>query len=62
VIDPDYSFTRAYGLRWDAKGETAYPSTFIIDKHQKVRFGHISKEHGDRVSAATALKEPNGLK
>jgi peroxiredoxin Q/BCP len=62
VIDPDYSFTTAYGLRWDAKGETAYPSTFIIDKHQKVRFAHISKEHGDRVSAATALKELNGQK
>jgi len=62
VIDPDYTFTSAYGLRWDAKGETAYPSTFIIDKNQKVRFAHISKQHGDRVSAATALKELNGLK
>lgn len=62
VIDPDYSFTTAYGLRWDAKGETAYPSTFVIDKSQKVRFAHISGQHGDRVSAATALKELNGLK
>jgi peroxiredoxin len=62
VIDPDYTFTTAYGLRWDAKGETAYPSTFIIDKNQKVHFAHISKQHGDRVSMATALKELNGLK
>ncbi|MGH7959038.1 MAG: redoxin family protein, partial [Opitutaceae bacterium] len=26
VIDPDYSFTNAYGLRWEAPKETAYPS------------------------------------
>jgi peroxiredoxin len=57
VIDPEYNFTSAYGLRWDAKGETAYPSTFIIDKSQKVRFAHISKQHGDRVSAARVIKE-----
>jgi peroxiredoxin Q/BCP len=62
VLDPDYSFTTAYGLRWDAKGETAYPATFIIDKNQKVRFAQISKQHGDRVSAALALKELSRLK
>ena len=56
VIDPDYTFTTAYGLRWDAKSETAYPSTFIIDKTQKVRFAHVSKQHGDRVSAATVIE------
>src|SRR5258708_5456281 len=31
LLDPDYTFTTAYGLRWDAKGETAYPSTFVIN-------------------------------
>src|SRR5215475_9101458 len=42
VTDPDYSFVNAYGLRWEARGETAYPSTFVIDKQGKVRFAHIS--------------------
>ena len=56
VIDPDYTFTSAYGLRWDAKNETAYPSTFIIAPDNKVRFAHISKQHGDRVDSAAALK------
>src|SRR5271169_1185845 len=32
VLDPDYSFTKTYGLRWDAPKETPYPSTFIIGK------------------------------
>jgi thioredoxin-dependent peroxiredoxin len=56
VIDPDYTFTKAYGLRWEAKNETAYPSTFILDKENKVRFARVSKQHGDRVGSAAVLK------
>jgi peroxiredoxin len=57
ALDPDYSFTKAYGLRWDAPKETAYPSTFIIGQDGKVTFEHISKQHGDRVKAETVLKD-----
>ena len=56
LLDPDYAFTHRYGLRWDAKGETAYPSTFVIDAEGKVRFAHVSHEHGDRVDAGTVLR------
>ena len=56
TIDPDYSFTKAYGLRWEADRETAYPSTFIVDRANKVRFAKVSKEHGGRVNAAAALE------
>ncbi len=56
VLDPDYSFTKAYGLRWDAPKETAYPSTFIIGKDGKVAFARVSKQHGDRIGAETVLK------
>lgn len=56
VTDPDYAFTKAYGLRWDQEGETAYPSTFVIDGQGTVRFAKISKTHGGRASAAEALK------
>ena len=48
VLDPDYTMTKAYGLRWEGKNETAYPATFIIDTNEKVLFAHVSKEHGDR--------------
>ena len=62
VLDPDYSFTKSYGLRWDAENETAYPSTFIIDMENKVQFAHVSHGHGDRVDSATALKAlQNGM-
>jgi thioredoxin-dependent peroxiredoxin len=48
LLDPDYTFTNAYGLRWDAKNETAYPSTFVIDGKRRVTFAKVSKTHGDR--------------
>jgi peroxiredoxin len=62
VIDPAYTFTNAYALRWDAKNETAYPSSFIIDKENKIRFAHISHTHADRVEPDAALKALDDLK
>jgi peroxiredoxin len=56
VTDPDYGFTTAYGLRWDAKGETSYPSTFVIDAKSTVRFAQVSRAHDGRASAADVLK------
>jgi peroxiredoxin len=58
VLDPDYSFTNQYGLRWNAPNETSYPSTFVI-KDGKVVFAKISKSHGGRSTPEeilTALK------
>lgn len=57
VIDPDLRTVNAYHLRWDAPNETAYPSTFLVDKAGVVRFAKISKSHGDRSSAADVLAE-----
>jgi peroxiredoxin len=62
VIDPDYKFTNQYGLRWDAPNETAYPSTFVIDRDATTRFSQVSKTHGGRATAATILKELDQLK
>jgi len=56
LLDPDYAFTQAYGLRWEAPKETAYPSTFVIDGHGVVAFAQTSRGHGDRVTAAAVLK------
>ena len=57
VTDPDYTMTNAYGLRWDAPHETAYPSTFILDKNQTVMFEKISHTSGERLSAKDALAQ-----
>jgi peroxiredoxin Q/BCP len=55
VTDPDYTVTNLYGLRWDAPRETAYPSTFVLDKKGMIVFEKISHGHGDRLSAEDAL-------
>jgi thioredoxin-dependent peroxiredoxin len=55
VLDPGYEFTNLYGLRWDAAQETAYPSTFLIDRQGVVFFSKIVKEHGGRTTAAEIL-------
>ena len=56
VPDPDYTFTNAYNLRWDAKRETAYPSTFVIAADGTIKYAVVSKEHGGRSKAADVLK------
>jgi hypothetical protein len=47
-------------LRWDARNETAFPSTFIIDAKQTVTFAKISQGHGDRSKATDVLKAMQG--
>ncbi len=61
VTDPDYEFTAAYGLRWDAPRETAYPSTFVIDRNGVVQFVQISKTHGGRAKVADVLAALDSL-
>jgi peroxiredoxin len=55
LLDPGYKFTNQYGLRWDEPNETAYPSTFVLDRHGVVVFSKSVKEHGARTTAAEVL-------
>jgi thioredoxin-dependent peroxiredoxin len=57
VTDPAFKVTDLYGLRWNEAGETAYPSTFLLDEHRRVLYSKISKSHGDRLSAQGALEQ-----
>jgi peroxiredoxin Q/BCP len=56
ALDPDFKFTLPYQLRWNAKNETAYPATFVVDSDGKVRFAKVSKTHGGRASLDEVLK------
>ena len=62
VLDPDYSFTNLYGLRWDAENETAYPATFIVDRKGVVVFSAISRIHGGRTTAQETLAALSQIK
>jgi thioredoxin-dependent peroxiredoxin len=62
VLDPDYTMVNAYGLRWDAPKETAYPSTFVLDKERVIQFAKISHSHGGRTKAAEILEAVQAAK
>jgi peroxiredoxin len=55
ALDPEYTFTSLYGLRWDATGETAYPSTFLIHADKMVIFSHVGQFHSDFTPVADML-------
>ena len=57
VIDPAYAMVDAFGLRWNKPKETAYPSTFLLDRHGVVRYETISHTHGERTKAAESIAE-----
>lgn len=62
LIDPGYVLTHAYGLRWDAPKETAYPATFVIDREGMIRFANVSPEHAGRTPVADVPKVLRDLK
>ncbi len=50
TIDPDYSMINKYDLRWDEPRETAYPSTFVINKEGTIIYSKISTSHAGRAT------------
>jgi hypothetical protein len=55
--------TNAYGLQWNAPNETAYPSTFLINREGAVFFSKIVKEHAGRTTATEVIEAmPKGRK
>jgi peroxiredoxin len=56
LIDPDFTFTDHYKLRWNAPQETAYPSSFVVDDKGIIQFAKISHSHGNRASSGELLE------
>ncbi|QIA06853.1 peroxiredoxin family protein [Draconibacterium halophilum] len=61
ALDPNYLMVNKYGLRWDAPKETAYPSTFVIDKGGEVVFAKVSSGHGGRADVEEVMAALKGL-
>lgn len=57
LVDPDYQFTKQYGLRWSAPNETAYPATFVLNNDRKIAFSKVSDSHGGRTTAKEVLEQ-----
>lgn len=56
VLDPGYELATAWGLRWDAPRETAYPSTFVLDPSGVVIFAKVVKSHGGRTMSKEVIE------
>jgi len=56
TLDTDYSMINKYGLRWDETKETAYPSTFVVNKKGEIVFSKISMKHGGRADNKDILE------
>ena len=55
LLDPGYTFTNLYGLRWDEPRETAYPSTFLLDQRGIIFYAQTARLHSGRTAAASIL-------
>lgn len=62
LLDPGFQFTNRYGLRWDAPKETAYPSTFVLDRSGRIVFAKVSQTHGGRATSKEILEALSKLK
>lgn len=60
LLDPDFTFANAYGVRSQAPGDTAYPASFVIGRDNIVRFAQVGRAPNDRASAATLLAALRG--
>ena len=57
VRDPGMKMVNAWGLRWNAPRETAYPSTYIIKSNGRVAWQKISSSHAGRTTAEEIIKQ-----
>ena len=57
VRDDGMKLVEQWGLRWNARSETAYPATFVIDRNGRIRWKHVSESHAGRSTVEEILKE-----
>lgn len=57
VRDDQMDTVRKWGLRWDARNETAYPATYVIDRNGRIRWKKVSSSHAGRSTVEEILKE-----
>lgn len=59
VLDPNYSFTNLYGLRWNAANQTVYPTTFVLNREGMVYFVHKGLSASDQTRVTDTLAVVN---
>ncbi len=46
-----------WGLRWNASNETAYPATYVVNRHGRIAWKKVSSSHAGRSTVEEILKE-----
>lgn len=61
VRDDQMATVRKWGLRWDARNETAYPASYLIDRNGRIRWKQVSTSHAGRSTVEEILKALRNL-
>ena len=57
VRDDDLQMVNDWGLRWNKRGQTAYPATFVIDKNGRIAWKKVSTSYAGRSTVEEILRE-----
>ena len=57
VRDDDMQMVKEWGIRWDARNQTAYPATFIVDQNGRIAWKKVSSTSAGRSSVEEILRE-----
>ena len=55
VRDPGMKTITKWGIRWDARRETAYPATYVINQNGRVAWSKVSTSHSGRSTVEEIL-------
>ena len=57
VRDDNLQMVNDWGLRWNTRGQTAYPATFVIDKNGRIAWKKVSTSYAGRSTVEEILRE-----
>lgn len=57
VRDDDMQMVDDWGIRWQARNQTAYPATFVIDQNGRIAWKKVSSSSAGRSTVEEILRE-----
>ncbi|MGI9442414.1 MAG: redoxin family protein [Rubripirellula sp.] len=57
VRDDDMQMVKEWGIRWEARNQTAYPATFVVDQNGRIAWKKISSTSAGRSTVEEILRE-----
>jgi len=57
VHDDNMQMVKNWGLRWQARNQTAYPATFVVDQNGRIAWKKISTSQAGRSTVEEILRE-----